>query len=432
MATIGHTQTSTHIHPSAAHLHVPQLLLCVYRQNWSRAKWLHNRLVGSYSTGVPASYHDSSYHIETEIRNTEISAMVIVFWNICNIRTVPVHEHHKTALQSSNQENRYLTPHQHLISAASSQSKKGASFNTQRVWTDGVKQNMDNPGTNVVHFKGFNFESTLDMDLLENVDNFEIRDDDVFIITYPKSGTIWAQQILSLIYFEGHRNRMENLETAFRVPFFEYSRRLMDIENRPSPRLFTSHLPYYLAPKGLKNKKAKVIYVYRNPKDVLVSYFYFSNWLETHEPTDTIGHFMEKFLVGEVVGSLWFDHIRGWYEHKHDFNILFMMYEDMKKDFRSSVLEISKFLSKNLSEQDVDAMVNQATFENMKSLPQANYTNTIERYAGMRFQEGQFMRKGTIGDWKHHLTVKQNERFDKIFQTKMKDFPLKSIWDIDE
>lgn len=32
-----------------------------------------------------------------------------------------------------------------------------------------------------------------------------------------------------------------------------------------------------------------------------------------------------------VVGSFWVDHIRGWYEHRHDFNILFMMYEEMKK-----------------------------------------------------------------------------------------------------
>lgn len=32
-----------------------------------------------------------------------------------------------------------------------------------------------------------------------------------------------------------------------------------------------------------------------------------------------------------VVGSLWFDHIIGWYEHRYDFNIMFMMYEEIKK-----------------------------------------------------------------------------------------------------
>ncbi|XP_062952168.1 amine sulfotransferase-like [Cynocephalus volans] len=292
---------------------------------------------------------------------------------------------------------------------------------------------MDDTDTYLLNFKGCNFERSLvNVDLLENLDDFEIRDDDVFIITYPKSGTIWTQQILSLIYFEGHRNRTENVETIDRAPFLEYNIRNMNFIDRPSPRLFTSHIPYYLAPKGLKNKRAKIVYVYRNPKDVLISYFHFSKLVVVLEATDTIEHFMKKFLDGKVVGSLWFDHIRGWYEHKHDFNILFMMYEDMKKNLRSSVLKISDFLEKELSEEDVDAIVRQATFQSMKCDPQANYDLILQKEVGTRNNEGCFLRKGTIGDWKHHLTVEQNERFDRIFQRKMKDFPLKFIWDINE
>ncbi|XP_058938954.1 amine sulfotransferase-like [Kogia breviceps] len=292
---------------------------------------------------------------------------------------------------------------------------------------------MDNSDTYLLNFKGCYFQrSLLDVDLIEHLDDFEIRDDDVFIITYPKSGTIWTQQILSLIYFEGHRNRSEMVNTCDRVPFLEHSAHKVDHVNRPSPRLFTSHIPYYLAPKGLKNRKAKIVYIYRNPKDVLTSYFHFSNWLVTFEPSENIEHFMKKFLDGKVMGSLWFDHVRGWYEHRHDFNILFMMYEEMKKDLRSSVLKISNFLEKELSEEDLDAVVNQATFQNMKLDPQANYKHILKSENWTRTNEGDFLRKGTIGDWKHHLTVEQNERFDRIFQMKMKDFPLKFIWDINE
>ncbi|XP_014721703.1 amine sulfotransferase-like [Equus asinus] len=292
---------------------------------------------------------------------------------------------------------------------------------------------MDNTDAYLLNFKGCYFErSFVDVDLLENLDDFEIRDDDVFIITYPKSGTIWTQQILSLIYFEGHRNRTEMVDTIDRVPFLEYNVHKMDHQKRPSPRLFSSHLPYYLAPKGLKNKRAKILYVYRNPKDVLISYFHFSNLLVTLEATDNIEQFMKRFLDGKVIGSLWFDHIRGWYEHKHDFNILFMMYEEMKKDLRSSVLKISSFLEKELSEEDLEAVVRKATFQNMKFDPQANYDHVIKHEIGTRTNEGYFLRKGTIGDWKNHLTVEQNERFDRIFQRKMKDFPLKFIWDINE
>ncbi|XP_062043659.1 amine sulfotransferase-like [Lepus europaeus] len=292
---------------------------------------------------------------------------------------------------------------------------------------------MDNTDMYLWNFKGYNFHRmAVNMDFIKNLDDFAIRDDDVFIITYPKSGTIWTQQILSLIYYVKHRNRTENINTIDRAPVLEYNFFNVDFEKRQSPRLFASHLPYYLVPKGLKNKKAKIIYVYRNPKDILVSYFHFANWVITFEPTDTIERFMGKFLDGKVVGSLWFDHIRGWYEHKHDFNILFMMYEDMKKDLRSSVIKISQFLERELSEEDVDAVVRQATFENMKFIPEANYANVIDIETATRNKEGCHMRKGIVGDWKHHLTVEQSERFDIIFQRKMKDFPLKIIWDSNE
>ncbi|XP_036269685.1 amine sulfotransferase-like [Pipistrellus kuhlii] len=287
--------------------------------------------------------------------------------------------------------------------------------------------------TYLLNYKGYNFESPLvDVDILENLDDFEIRDDDVFLITYPKSGTIWTQQILSLIYFEGHRNRTDDLATIDRVPFLEYNIRKIDFLKRPSPRFFSSHLPYYLVPKGLKRKKAKIVYVYRNPKDVMTSYFHFSNILVTLEAGNNMEHFMERFLDGKVVGSRWFDHVRGWYEHRHDFNILFMMFEEMKKDLRSSVLKISRFLEKELSEADVEAIVKQATFQNMKSDPKANYEDIIKHEIGRRTDEGRFLRKGTVGDWKHHFTVEQNERFDKIFQRNMKDLPLKFIWDLNE
>ncbi|XP_047590492.1 amine sulfotransferase-like isoform X2 [Lutra lutra] len=266
-------------------------------------------------------------------------------------------------------------------------------------------------------FKGYYFNRLpLDIGFIENLDNFEIRENDVFIVTYPKSGTIWFQQLLSLIYSEEHRKGTGKLETMDRVPFFEYKTPAMDFEERPSPRLFSTHLPYYLVPSGLKNKKAKIIYVYRNPKDVMCSYFHFAK------------NVTSQFTV---MGSLWFDHIKGWYEHRSLFNIQFMTYEETKKDLRGSVLKICKFLGKGLSEEDMDVVVRQATFENMKYDPLANYDNIIATGYGPN-AKGHFLRKGTIGDWKNHLTVEQNESFDKTFQREMKDFPLEFTWDMNE
>uniref|UniRef100_A0A8D1HN98 Sulfotransferase n=1 Tax=Sus scrofa TaxID=9823 RepID=A0A8D1HN98_PIG len=251
---------------------------------------------------------------------------------------------------------------------------------------------MDNTNEYLLNFKDCYFHCfSLKVDLLEHLDDFEIRDDDVFIIIYPKSGKFEGWQILSLIYFEGHRNRIEMVETRHRVSFLEYSLSNIDHARRHSPRIFTSHLPYYL-----------IIYIYRNSKDVLISYFHFSKFLAIYKAPDNVEQFMEKILDRKVVGSLWFDHIRGWYEHRCDFNILFMMYEEMKK-----VRGESYFL-----------IIASRSFLSLVSM---NYILLV-------ISRPHFY-SGIVGDWKHHLTREKNERFDKIFPRKMEDFHLKFTWD---
>uniref|UniRef100_A0A8D1LM85 Sulfotransferase n=1 Tax=Sus scrofa TaxID=9823 RepID=A0A8D1LM85_PIG len=251
---------------------------------------------------------------------------------------------------------------------------------------------MDNTNEYLLNFKDCYFHCfSLKVDLLEHLDDFEIRDDDVFIIIYPKSGKFEGWQILSLIYFEGHRNRIEMVETRHRVSFLEYNLSNIDYARRHSPRIFTSHLPYYL-----------IIYIYRNSKDVLISYFHFSKFLAIYKAPDNIEQFMEKILDRKVVGSLWFDHIRGWYEYRCDFNILFMMYEEMKK-----VRGESYFL-----------IIASRSFLSLVSM---NYILLV-------ISRPHFY-SGIVGDWKHHLTREKNERFDKIFPRKMEDFHLKFTWD---
>lgn len=58
------------------------------------------------------------------------------------------------------------------------------------------------------------------------------------------------------------------------------------------------------------------------------------------------------------------------------------------------MLKISRFLEKELSEADVEAIVKQATFQNMKSDPKANYDEILKHEIGTRTDEGRFLRKG--------------------------------------
>lgn len=48
---------------------------------------------------------------------------------------------------------------------------------------------MDHKKEYLLNFKGYNFERSLvKMNIVENMDDYEIRDDDIFLITFPKSG----------------------------------------------------------------------------------------------------------------------------------------------------------------------------------------------------------------------------------------------------
>ncbi|NXF95797.1 ST3A1 sulfotransferase, partial [Eubucco bourcierii] len=277
-------------------------------------------------------------------------------------------------------------------------------------------------------YKGFYFSVNTTLEHVSSLEDFEINDSDIFLVTYPKSGTVWTQNILSLIIHEGHRNGTEKIETMERIPWLEYKTSTKDYTKLPLPRVFATHLPYYLVPRDLRNKRASIIYVTRNPKDVMVSYYHFSKYMNTLEEIPDFNLFMERFLAGKVLGSSWIDHVSGWYSHAEDFNILFLTYEEMKKDLRSAVLKICKFLGKKLSEEELDSVVRQASFENMKKDPRANYENLPDDVVAK--DKGTFLRKGTVGDWKNNMTVAQNERFDQVLMEKIKALPINFIWDI--
>ncbi|XP_070809196.1 amine sulfotransferase-like [Pituophis catenifer annectens] len=290
---------------------------------------------------------------------------------------------------------------------------------------------MESVDESLYKYKGLYFITDLSSpENLDSLDSFEIRDDDIFIITYPKSGTIWTQNIVSLILYEGHRDGTENISLIDRAPWLEYNMFHVDLPSRPSPWVICSHLPYYLVPKGLQNRRAKIIYVLRNPKDVLVSNYHFHKLSVKIETPKDFDIFFEKFLAGKVFCSSWLDHVEGWCTHKDDFNILFLSYEEMKKDLRSSVLKICNFLGRELSGKEVDDVVDKATFDNMKMDSRANYTFLPPDI--LDFSKGNFLRKGTVGDWKNLMTVAQSERFDSVFKERVEKLPFRFCWDMQE
>ena len=259
--------------------------------------------------------------------------------------------------------------------------------------------------------------SQADMDLIGK--EFVVKDNDVFVVTFPRSGTTWTEQMVHLLVHNGEQGE-QRLTDA--VPWLEtLPHRSSDmtefLKTMPQRRLFTSHLPYPLMPSA-KNTTAKFVYVARNPKDVATS-FYFHDQSKGGYDGTWEEHF-QLFLDGGLTFGSYFDHVLPWWEaSQRDKNILFLKYEDMKNDHAGNVAKIASFLDLQADSQLIDKVVALSSFKSMSSGESTNF-NWIPQREGVPTH----FRKGDVGDWRNQFTEEQSQHLDAIFMEKMKDTGL--------
>lgn len=125
--------------------------------------------------------------------------------------------------------------------------------------------------------------------------------------------------------------------------------------------------------------------------------------------------FAELFLNDSVpLAPVWSHYLKFW-EKRDEPNILFLKYEDMKRDCKGIVRKIAKFLEKPLTEEQVDSICNFLSFDNMKKNPGCNMAPILDSHLGKDFfkrSDTTFIRKGEVGDWKNHMTPELSKRFD--------------------
>ncbi|XP_065821205.1 sulfotransferase 2B1-like isoform X2 [Labrus bergylta] len=167
------------------------------------------------------------------------------------------------------------------------------------------------------------------LESLKFAQEFTFKDDDVLAVVYPKSGTAWMQEVLPLLLNGGDLTLIQTIPNWDRVPWLEETRLELVVDKMASPRAIVSHFPYHLMPPSFHTSKAKVIYVMRNPKDVLVSSFYFHQMAGFLSDPGTFDEFMNKFLEGRVMLGKWTDHLKSWKHSELGDRIMFITYEEM-------------------------------------------------------------------------------------------------------
>ncbi|XP_078019644.1 sulfotransferase 2B1-like [Epinephelus lanceolatus] len=277
-------------------------------------------------------------------------------------------------------------------------------------------------------YKGIYFHSKANTQNFKYFEEFSFRPDDIIIATYPKSGTTWMQEIVPLIVSGGDPASVETLPNWDRVPWLEHYRNSsLNLQEKPSPRMFTTHVQYNMMPPSFFEVKPKVINVMRNPKDAFTSLFYYSemasHWVNPGSQSD----FLHKFLDGKVVYGSWFDHVKSWLNAEDKEHIMYISYEEMIMDLKDSVARIAQFLQKSLDTEVIEKIVDRCLFKNMKKNNMSNYKSVPrEQMDQTKFD---FLRKGIVGDWKNQLTVAEAEYFDAVYKDKMKDVQYKFAWE---
>ncbi|XP_071987663.1 sulfotransferase 1C4-like isoform X2 [Engystomops pustulosus] len=215
--------------------------------------------------------------------------------------------------------------------------------------------------------------------------NFQARKGDVLLDTYPKSG-------------------------------------MEEVNAMPSPRILKSHLPVHLVPPSFWRHDCKVIYVARNARDTVTSYYHFDQMLQFHPDPNPWENYLERFMKGEVGWGSWYDHVKGFWEMKEKHQILYIFFEDLKKTPLQQIQKVAHFLGKNLPEETLSQIARLSTFDHMKNNPMANNSDFPKEILNQ--SKSGFMRKGKVGDWKTMFTVQQNEIFEDDYRRQMEDSSL--------
>ncbi|XP_063704166.1 sulfotransferase 1E1-like [Culicoides brevitarsis] len=263
---------------------------------------------------------------------------------------------------------------------------------------------------------------------INEIQNLEIYEDDVWVFSFPRSGSNWTQEAVWQIC-KGVDTENEGKETLrTRFPCIEESsfvyelsnnldaRTLHVVKNLKRPRFIKTHIPIAFLPTKLWEVKPKLVYVYREAKDAAVSWYHF---LTDFLYQKTLEEFLEQYLNGEVRYGNYWDH----YEQYHRLakvypNMKVLKYEEMKKDLKSTLLDLCTFFNKSLSNDQIEKLLHHLSFENMKKNPANNYCQLEDELKKVKpGHQFRMIRQGKVNTGKEEMSAEMIEKFD----AKMRD-----------
>jgi hypothetical protein len=249
---------------------------------------------------------------------------------------------------------------------------------------------------------------------------------DVFVCTYPKSGTNWALQIAYQIAYRG-RGEYQHIHDVVPWPDAYLSKVAKLSDDPASPqnptglRVIKTHLSSEFV---AYSPQAKYIVVARDPKDTFVSSYHFISSLsgETMPPMDDL---LTLFLSGDYQYGPWAQHLASYWSWRDRSNVLLLTFEEMKKDLKGAVRRVARLMEVELSEEELALVVEKSSFQYMKQIDHKFLPK--QPFPLNRIGKPVMIRRGERGSASELLTHEQQVQIDRQMRAELQrlgcDFP---------
>ncbi|MCP5097600.1 MAG: sulfotransferase domain-containing protein, partial [Chloroflexi bacterium] len=241
--------------------------------------------------------------------------------------------------------------------------------------------------------------------------NYKPSKHDVLVCVYGKSGTNWILQMVTQI---AHHGQAEFNHIHDIVPFPDapgvYDTVSLDKPTHKSAptnqRAIKTHLEAEYVPYSTE---AKYLVGIRDPKDALVSSFYFTATLLPGLTNMGMDAWADKFIAGTSVYGSWSKQVSSFWLWRNRKNVMFVYFGEMKQDLAGHVRRIAEFMEITLTEEEVALVTRKSSFAYMKAINK-KFTPPFPDVGG--FPEALMIRKGKQGEYKTELSPALHQKVD--------------------